>query len=80
MSSVITRKLCLLQGQLQVECTHGVVILCDKSFAALQQIYFQIIQVLCNIHKQRQGLASILRTEIVTLACLFIHEVFNFLT
>ena len=47
-SSVITGKLVFPQGQLQLECTYGVAILRDKSFAALR--HFEIIQMLCNIH------------------------------
>ena len=43
------RKVVFPQGQLQLDCTYGVIILCDKSFAALQP-FVQIIQLLCNIH------------------------------
>ena len=49
MNSVITGKLCLPQGQLNLNATYGVVILSEKSFAALQH-FVQIIQVLRNIH------------------------------
>ena len=49
-----------------LNATYGVVILSDKSFTALQH-FVQIIQVL-------------LWDEILALACIFFHEVFNFFT
>jgi len=42
------RKVVSPQGQLQLDCTHGVIILCDKSFAALQP-FVQIIFKSCVI-------------------------------
>ena len=61
-----------------LNATYGVVILSDKSFAALQY-FVQIIQVLRNIHHKGKVL-HLLWDEILTLACIFFHEVFNFLT
>ena len=68
-----------------LHATYGVVILSDKSFAALQH-FVQIIQVQRNIHKkgkvlhlERQGFASIVRWNSNT-GLHFFHEVFNFLT
>ena len=61
-----------------LNATYGVVILSDKSFAALQH-FVQIIQVPRNIHHKGKVL-QLLWDEILTLACIFFHEVFNFLT
>ena len=61
-----------------LNATYGVVILSDKSFAALQH-FVQIIQVLRNINHKGKVL-HLLWDEILTLACIFFHEVFNFLT
>ena len=60
-----------------LNATYGVVILSDKSFAALQH-FVQIIQVLQNIHHKGKVL-HLLWDEILTLAGIFVHEVFNFL-
>jgi len=49
MNSVVTGKLCLHKDNFNLNATYGVVILSDKSFAALQH-FVQIIQVLRNIH------------------------------
>jgi len=78
MNIVIAGKLCLPQGQLNLNATYGVIILSDKSFAALQH-FVQIIKVLRNIHHKGKIL-HLLWDEILTLACIFFHEVFNFLT
>jgi len=61
-----------------LNATYGVVILSDKSFAALQH-FVQIIQVLRKNHRKGKVL-HLLWDEILTLACIFFHEVFNFLT
>ena len=61
-----------------LNATYGIVILSDKSFAALQH-FVQIIQVLRNINHKCKVL-HLLWDEIITLACIFFHEVFNFLT
>ena len=58
--------------------TYGVVILSDKSFAALLH-FVQIIQVLRNISHKGKVL-HLLWDEILTLTCIFFHEVSNFLT
>jgi len=68
MNSVITEKLCLPQGQ-PTNATYGVVILNNKSFAALQH-FVQIIQVLRNNHHKDKVL-HLLWDEILTLACIF---------
>jgi len=52
-----------------LNATYGVVILSDKSFAALQH-FVQIIQVLRNIHRKGKVL-HLLWDEILTLACIF---------
>ena len=61
-----------------LNATYGAVILSNKSFAALQH-FVQIIQVLWNIHHKGKVL-HLLWDEILILACIFFHEVFNFLT
>ena len=72
------RKVVFHKDNLNFNATYGVVILSDKSFAALQH-FVQIIKVLRNIHHKGK-LLHILWDEILTLACIFFHEVFNFLT
>jgi len=61
-----------------LNATYGVVILIDKSLAALKH-FVKIIQMLRNIHHEGKVL-HLLWDEILTLACIFFHEVFNFLT
>jgi len=57
---------------------YGVVILSVKSFAALQH-FARIIQVLRNIHHKGK-VSHLLCDEILTLACIFFHEVLKLLT
>jgi len=59
-----------------LNATYGVVILSDKSFAALQN-FFQVIQVLRNIHHKGKVL-HLLWDEILTLACIFFSWSFQF--
>jgi len=61
-----------------LNATYDVVILSEKSFAALQR-FVQIIQVLRNINHKGKVL-HLLWDEILTRACIFFHEVFDFLT
>jgi len=77
--TVSSPEICVFhKDNFNLNATYGVVILSDKSFAALQH-FVQIIQVLRNIH-HKSKILHLLWDEILTLACIFFHEVFNFLT